>query len=112
MPVLIAASSGTIAAGVVKGFTDEHHYQHLFLIHQGYDRPRSAILKYMDKMIGDLDRPVEFELINEGYSYGDVAKPGPEPLWPCNVYYDLKAFRWWMREGRSQYGEALLWNIG
>lgn len=112
MPVIIAASSGTIAAGVMRGFYDAGEGNRPFLIHQGYDRSESAILDYMIKMsdipMGTADR----FFINEGYSYGDVAKPGPEPLWPCNVYYDLKAFRWWMREGRAQYGRALLWNIG
>lgn len=113
MPVIIAASSGTIAAGVMKGFDDLGMASNrTFIIHQGYDRPAGAILKYMAEM-AQLSGPIyTTALINEGYSYGDVAKPGPEPLWPCNQYYDLKAFRWWMREGRAIYGEALLWNIG
>ncbi len=115
MPVIIAASSGTIAAGVIAGFR-QLGQNPLFIIHQGYDRPEGAIVKYMARMMGGaaspLGLPLNIQLINEGYSYGDVAKAGPEPLWPCNVYYDLKAFRWWMREGRAQYGEALLWNIG
>lgn len=113
MPVIIAASSGTIAAGVMKGFDDLGMASNrTFIIHQGYDRPAGAILKYMSEM-AQLSGPIyTTALINEGYSYGDVAKPGPEPLWPCNQYYDLKAFRWWMREGRSIYGQALLWNIG
>lgn len=112
MPVLIAASSGTIAAGVMRGFYDAGEGNRPFLIHQGYDRSESAILDYMIKMSGIPMGTADRFFINEGYSYGDVAKPGPEPLWPCNVYYDLKAFRWWMREGRAQYGRALLWNIG
>lgn len=113
MPVLIAASSGTIAAGVMRGFVDAGQASdRTFIIHQGYDRPAGAILKYIGQMTGFMDQVFPIELVNEGYSYGDVAKSGPEPLWPCNVYYDLKAFRWWMREGRAQYGEALLWNIG
>lgn len=113
MPVIIAASSGTIAAGVMKGFDDLGMASNrTFIIHQGYDRPAGAILKYMSEM-AQLSGPVyTTALVNEGYSYGDVAKPGPEPLWPCNQYYDLKAFRWWMREGRAIYGQALLWNIG
>lgn len=113
MPVIIAASSGTIAAGVMKGFDDLGLASNrTFIVHQGYDRPAGAILKYMAEM-AQLSGPIyTTALINEGYSYGDVAKPGPDPLWPCNEYYDLKAFRWWMREGRDQYGEALLWNIG
>lgn len=113
MPVIIAASSGTIAAGVMRGFVDSKQANdRMFIVHQGYDRPASAILKYIGQMTGFMDQVFPISLINEGYSYGDVAKPGPEPLWPCNQYYDLKAFRWWMREGRAIYGQALFWNIG
>lgn len=110
MPVLIAASSGTIAAGVMRGFIESDAANRQFIVHQGYDRSDAAIRKYMNEM-GQVDG-LHITLINEGYSYGDVAKAGPEPLWPCNVYYDLKAFRWWLREGRSIFKEALLWNIG
>lgn len=113
MPVIIAASSGTIAAGVIKGFQDAGQSAgRPFLIHQGYDRSSDAILSYMEKMAGPNNVLAIRCLINEGFAYGDKAPAGPEPLWPCNVYYDLKAFRWWMREGRAQFGEALLWNIG
>jgi len=115
MPVIIAASSGTIAAGVIAGFR-QLGQNPLFIIHQGYDRSEGAIIKYMNRMMGaavsPLGLPLNIQLVNEGYNYGEVAKAGPEPLWPCNVYYDLKAFRWWMREGRAHHGEALLWNIG
>lgn len=114
MPVLIAASSGTIAAGVMRGFWEAgQHIGREFIIHQGYDRSADAMYKYMEGMADlDLIDEVQSYLVEEGYSYGDVARPGPDPLWPCNQFYDLKAFRWWMREGRSQHGEALLWNIG
>lgn len=112
MPVIIAASSGTIAAGVIRGFLDAGDLHRHFIIHQGYDRPQHAMVSYMGKMASLTGLAVNPTFINEGFAYGDKAPAGPEPLWPCNVYYDLKAFRWWMREGRAQYGEALLWNIG
>jgi hypothetical protein len=112
MPVLIAASSGTIAAGVIRGFIAAGRKDQGFIVHQGYDRSLEAMTNYINKMMGETGAVVPVRFVNEGYSYGDVARPGPDPLWPCNPFYDLKAFRWWMREGRAQYGEALLWNIG
>lgn len=112
MPVIIAASSGTIAAGVIRGFRLAGEGRRPFIVHQGYERSREAILRYMVDMTGMGSLPEDVVLINEGYSYGDQARPGVTPPWPCNVYYDLKAFRWWMREGRAHYGQALLWNIG
>lgn len=116
-PVLISASSGTIAAGVMKGFRDAANVpgagmDRTFIIHMGYARSHVAVLEYMQTKAGFSFTGIPMRLVDEGYSYGDVAKPGPDPKWPCNRFYDLKAFRWWMREGRETYGEALFWNIG
>lgn len=108
-PVLIAVSSATIASGVIMGF----HRMGLsprFILHMGYDRSGSALLRYVQEQSGITD--FDFELVNENYGYKDKARPGPTPPWPSNSYYDLKAFRWWMAQGRSRYGEALMWNIG
>ena len=113
MPVLIAASSGTIAAGVMRGFVDAGQASdRTFIIHQGYDRPAGAILKYIGQMTGFMDQVFPIELVNEGYSYGDKSKVIYDLPFPANHYYDMKAFHWWMREGRTQYGEALFWLIG
>lgn len=114
--ILIAISSGTIAAGVIRGIKTMRQtfppYRPNIILHMGYNRSRSATLDYMEKMAGFRFDGWSIGIVNEGYSYGDVAKPGIDPPWPCNKFYDLKAFRWWLREGRATYGEALLWNIG
>jgi hypothetical protein len=111
-PVLIAISSGTIAAGVIKGFTEAGQGHRRFILHQGYDRPQGAVLRYVQNMAGIPIRDMRITLINEGYGYKDVARQGETPPWPCNPYYDLKAFRWWLREGRDRFGSAIMWNIG
>jgi len=114
-PVLIAISSGTIAAGVLRGFMlGGGFFSRKFILHQGYDRPAGATLRYISEQSGIQLAVLEPHviLVNEGYSYADRARPGPDAPFPCNEYYDLKAFRWWLREGRAQWGEALMWNIG
>lgn len=122
--LLISASSGTIAAGVILGLQRKGWVgvapsglpvNKNLIVHQGYSRSEPAIRSYMDKMALGFDGegiacPVT--LVDEKYSYADSAKPGEQPPFPCNEYYDLKAFRWWVREGRNEYGTALLWNIG
>ncbi len=117
--VLISASSGTIAAGVLLGLL-QLGWSGELVVHQGYSRSQDAMRRYMDGMIaphmpghpggggGDIRRT----LVDEGYSYADAARPGPTPKWPLNVYYDLKAFQWWVKIGREKYGEALMWSIG
>lgn len=104
--VLLAASSGTIAAGVIKGLGEEPAY----IIHMGYSRSREEIERYIRESSGV--PKAKLVVVDEKYSYKDKAKAGETPPWPCSSYYDLKSFRWWLKQGRELYGEAVFWNIG
>ncbi len=106
--ILISASSGTIAAGVIAEALKIKSTLR-FIVHQGYSRSQDAIFAYMQKMGGYMGR-VDF--VDEGYAYADEAKPGPTPPFPCNRFYDLKAFRWLMNQNQGDYGETLFWNVG
>lgn len=108
--VIIPASSGTIAAGVVKGF-HQRGLDPKFIIHLGYSRSHSEVERYIRSMAGV--PKARLKIIDEGYSYKDTAEHGATPPWPCNEYYDLKAFRWWMKV-KNDYCEndVLFWNIG
>lgn len=103
--VLIPISSGTIAAGAICGLGRGPCY----LIHLGYSRSHSEVRAYLREQSG-LDADVE--IIDEGYAYKDEASPGQTPPWPCNEYYDLKAFRWWLEKREEYQGTTLFWNIG
>lgn len=104
-PLIVSASSATIAAGLAR----EWHGN--LIVHMGYSRSEEAVRSYIDKMVGRQHCPIT--VIDEGYKYSDKAKDGPTPPWPCNEFYDLKAFRWWMSHGRAQFGpRALFWNVG
>lgn len=109
--VLVSASSGTIAAGVIKGFL-RHRNVFRVIVHLGYSRPQSAVRTYINKMVGEPLGNLEIEIVDEGYEYKDVARPGVTPPFPSNSYYDLKAFVWWTTTGRERYGSALMWNVG
>lgn len=108
--VVIAASSGTIAAGVALGLSRRGRRR--LLIHLGYSRPAGAFMATMAERVGGvaLSR-LDVELIDERYGYADTARPGPDPGWPCNAYYDLKAYRWAVGAGLDRSG-VLFWNIG
>lgn len=112
--VIIPASSGTIAAGVIKGFYERIGNQYpTFIVHLGYKRSHEEVAKYLAVASGtpNCDRAI---IVDEGYAYKDKSKAGKTPSWPCNEYYDLKAFRWWVACGREKFakGNTLLWNIG
>lgn len=107
--VVIPASSGTIAAGVIAGLGSRVER---YIIHLGYSRSHSELLDYLRTQSGYAGAPIV--VVDEGYAYKDRAKPGESPPWSCNEYYDLKAFRWWLRSGLQQYGRGrnLFWNVG
>jgi len=106
--VLIPASSGTIAAGVIQGFSQ--FCEPRFIVHLGYNRSHAQVKHYLIQQ----SKIPKFRLVivDENYNYKDVARSGITPPWPCNEYYDLKAFRWWMKVGVSCFKTALFWNIG
>jgi len=113
--VIVPASSGTIAAGVIRGFVDRANdigrSPPKFIIHLGYSRSHEELLQYLADSSG-YSMDDDLTIIDEGYSYGDESRPGRDPAWPSNKYYDLKAFRWLINH-RSEYaGEMLMWNVG
>lgn len=108
--VIVPASSATIAAGVIKGFFNRRlTKQPQFIIHLGYSRSLDEVGRYIREMSGVAVSPI---LIDEKYAYKDKARAGETPPWPCNSYYDLKAFRWWLEHRKGYVGRTLFWNIG
>lgn len=130
--VIISASSGTIAAGVISGLT-RLGYDGEIVVHQGYSRGAGAIRAYMGQMVGEYASDLwardehphqltghdrirlwrdDFTLVDEGYAYGDRSKMSEAPF-PCNTFYDRKALHWWLTKGhQTRRTEALLWNVG
>jgi hypothetical protein len=102
--LLISASSATIAAGLARV------WQGPLVVHMGYSRSLPAVQKYLSEKAGIVRSQLNF--VDEEYAYADAARAGGTPPWPCNAFYDLKAFRWWVREGRATWGRALMWNVG
>ncbi len=115
IPWIVAMSSGTVAAGVIRGLGEmfERGARPPVVCHMGYSRPEGAARSYiLDKARTEVD----LTIIDERYAYADKARPGEDPPWPCNEFYDLKAFRWWLEArqngGLSGVKQAVLWNIG
>lgn len=111
--VIIPVSSGTIAAGVIQGFhrLAPAAVRPKFILHLGYSRSHEEVVSYVKHMSGV--PTAKIQIVDEKYAYKDVASDGPTPKWPCNQYYDLKAYRWYM-ENRELFEnkKVLFWNIG
>jgi hypothetical protein len=108
--VLVSISSGTLAAGVIKGFANRKITIKKYLIHLGYSRSLDQVVRYLEEKSGQTNIPIQ--LIDEKYGYKDKAEKGVSPPFPCNPWYDLKAFRWWLSNQESYSGVTLFWNIG
>ncbi|WVW77424.1 threonine dehydratase [Stenotrophomonas phage vB_SmaS_Bhz59] len=113
--LVLSVSSGTVAAGVIRGFAEAGLLdRYRVLLHMGYSRSVPTMRQYMSAVSGlNLDSP-RFEFVDEGYGYADAARGDPAPF-PCNPYYDRKAWRWL---GKPEQQERLrgvpivFWNIG
>lgn len=113
--VVISISSGTVAAGVIKGlhllgFLTSYEV----VLHMGYSRSVAATLSYVREQSGtDCDGVA---VVDEGYDYADKARPGAPCPFPSNEHYDLKAWRWLQsREPRllaAMKQPIVFWNIG
>lgn len=110
---VVSVSSGTIGAALLRmlyGLPDGSNVG--LTIHMGYDRSEDKLLSYMRAMSGRSILPRGYTLINEHYDYADkVDVPCP---FPCNPYYDLKAWKWLGANMDSLKGfeRVLFWNIG
>lgn len=108
--IVVSASSGTIAAGVCRG-AHLVDWRGRMIVHMGYSRPQAAVRRYIEEVARVPSSAVTF--VDEGYSYADKARPGVDPPFPCNSYYDLKAYRW-ICANRTALGDDNIWfwNIG
>jgi 1-aminocyclopropane-1-carboxylate deaminase/D-cysteine desulfhydrase-like pyridoxal-dependent ACC family enzyme len=108
--IVMCIGSGTMAAGVLRGIREK-----------GYNIKVRGVLcrescqqnKKREKIVGAagylLDDP-DFKLIDMGYEYTDRVVTGCP--FPCNPYYDLKAWSWLKQNKNSLEGPILFWNIG
>lgn len=108
---VVSASSATIAAGVCLGLqTAPTPTMPEIIIHLGYSRPAHSVEAYLRKF--GVECMSHITIIDEGYGYADRVD-GPVPF-PCNPYYDRKAWQWVLSEqnGYLSGKNVYFWNIG
>lgn len=108
--VLVSASSGTLASGVLLGVHNSG-WKGRVVVHLGYSRSARSIFHYMSTMSGLPISLLPVELVDENYSYSDSVRRSLELPFPCNEFYDRKAADWFLRNA-GLAGKTLLWNIG
>lgn len=108
--LVISISSGTVAAGVLRGFGAA---KYTAVLHMGYSRSHAATRDYIDRMAtaGQFFQPLpSFRLVDEGYAYGD--RVDVECPFPCNPWYDAKAFLWLKNHAPTLAKPIVFWSIG
>ena len=112
--LVISISSGTVAAGVLKGFEEAGLLRNYnVILHMGYSRSQDATREYIEKAAG-LTLGDRITFIDEGYGYADAAR-GVEAPFPCNEFYDLKAWKWLsdpLNLAAVHPRPIVFWNIG
>jgi hypothetical protein len=111
--LVISISSGTVAAGVLKGFEEAGLLcNYNVILHMGHSRSQDATREYIEKAAG-LTLGDRIKFIDEGYRYADAAKNVRVPF-PCNDWYDAKAWAYLEKPGvlDAIEGPVVFWNIG
>lgn len=111
--IVISISSGTVAAGILRGLADAGALSRYdVVLHMGYSRSIEACRRYIHVSAGLwMDEGSGIRFVDEGYDYAEAATGISAPF-PCNPFYDLKAWKW-MCENISTLTQPLtFWNIG
>ena len=114
--IICSVGSGIMLAGVIRAVVNEgvgvkDIYGVLVNSGANVDKKQMDVYKYAD-MYNDFFTPFNFSLslVNGRYRYEDKAK-APTPF-PCNEYYDLKAYEWMVKNMRQLKKPILFWNVG
>jgi len=107
---VISISTGTIASGVIKAL-EELGFEHSLILHMGYSRSVDACYDYMLGKAGLQDMRFDVEFVDENYSYADKVDNSAIPF-PCNEYYDAKAWNWLISHLDELSNPVVFWNIG
>ena len=100
-----------MASGVALGLSRLNRPQTRLIVHLGYSRSHEQVLRYMaSKGVPQDFINSSLDLIDEGYAYAD--RVDTPVSFPCNPYYDRKAWKWIMENRDSLVGEIVMWNIG
>ena len=108
---VVSASSGTLSAGVCLGLQESPGNMPEIVVHLGYSRPEHSVSEYLRKHGVYAQNHIHF--VDERYGYSDLVTTACP--FPCNPYYDRKAWKW-IQENQEHpllAGKRVyFWNIG
>lgn len=106
--VVVNVGSGTIMAGLLRGFPDAHIIGVLGRSGSIASK-RKDVERKAQRNIGGL-LGVDATIVDPGWEYTERCE-APSPF-PCHPWYDLKAWDWLTRHAEHLDEPVLFWNIG
>jgi 1-aminocyclopropane-1-carboxylate deaminase/D-cysteine desulfhydrase-like pyridoxal-dependent ACC family enzyme len=109
--IVVCVGSGTMTAGILRGIRETGYNISVrgILCRESCQKVVKKDMIVSKAGYLPLDPP-DFKLIDEGYEYTN--KVEIDCPFPCNPYYDLKAWKWLMENKDGIEGPILFWNIG
>jgi 1-aminocyclopropane-1-carboxylate deaminase/D-cysteine desulfhydrase-like pyridoxal-dependent ACC family enzyme len=113
--IVISLGSGVMAAGVLKGLAQVGAAPTVYgvlVAPKNRARMRAKVLQYAGLCEGGFfdAMTAKLELVDIGYEYEDFVNL--ETPFPCNSYYDKKAWAFVCDKEQELEGPILFWNIG
>lgn len=112
--IVICIGSGTIAAGVYKGLCETKSTIFLYgiMCREGGAKNKQRTIERKAGVVNEgFFKPTSnLIIIDEGYEYTEKAKA--EAPFPCNPFYDLKAWKYLIDNRYKIEEKILFWNIG
>lgn len=112
--IVICVGSGVMAGGVLRGMDWAGSTAHVYGILCSKKSERKMyedVIGYSGILAGGLlGADIGLSIISGGYDYEERVEI--ETPFPCNDYYDKKAFRWLLDNYSSLPKPILFWNIG
>lgn len=107
--VVVPVGSGTVCAGVLKGFSEAIVYGIMGRT-GSIEKKKKLILSKAGFQEDSLFGSPDFRLIDPGWEYTE--KSNCSCPFPCHPWYDLKAWEWLQQNVNILKPPVLFWNIG
>lgn len=107
--IVVNVGSGTVCAGVIKGFHDKHIIGIMGRTGNA-EQKKKKILDKAGFQENSLFSCPKFDLYDPGWEYTEKSQESCP--FPCHPWYDLKAWEWLMNYEEYLKEPVLFWNIG
>ncbi len=113
--IVTCVGSGIMLSGVIKGLAQHfpgisHRIYGILVAPKSIEGKSRFITQHSGVMVSGLLNKNKLKLLDYGYQY--TQKEQCECPFPCNPYYDRKAYKWMVDNLENLKQPILFWNIG